>query len=95
MQGNIDVVLLLLSRNVVDAGHTLFFSRKRLGLSTTELVLIFAQALETTLAAGILRGGVGRGGAEIEGFAEDFVGEDRIGGGWRMEFGEKRMSRVF
>ncbi len=80
MQRNIDVVLLLLFWNIVDARYTLFFRRQGLGLSATELVFIFAQPLETTLAARVLRGRVGRGGAEMERLVEDFIGEDRIGG---------------
>ncbi len=80
MQRNIDVVLLLLFWNIVDARYTLFFRRQGLGLSATELVFIFAQPLETTLAASVLRGRVGRGGAEMERLVEDFIGEDRIGG---------------
>ncbi len=80
MQRNIDVVLLLLFWNIVDARYTLFFRRQGLGLSATELVFIFAQPLETTLAASVLRGRVGRGGAEMERLVEDFIREDRIGG---------------
>ncbi len=80
MQRNIDVVLLLLFWNIVDARYTLFFRRQGLGLSATELVFTFAQPLETTLAASVLRGRVGRGGAEMERLVEDFIGEDRIGG---------------
>lgn len=94
MQWNIDVVLLLLFGDIVDARYTLFFRRQGLRLSATELVFIFAQSLETTLAAGVLRGKVGRSGAEMQGFVEDFIGEDRIRGRWRMDFGEERMSRM-
>jgi len=80
MQRDIDVVRLLLFWNIVDARYTLFFRRQGLGLSATELVLIFAQPLETTLAASVLRGGIGRGRAEMERLVEDFIREDRIGG---------------
>ena len=43
-------------------------------------MLFFAEALEPACGAGVLRCGIWGCGAEMEGFVEDFIGEDRGGG---------------
>lgn len=52
----------------------------------------FAEAEEAPLGSGILRCGVGGGGAQVEGFLEDFGCKDGIGGCWRVGAGEEGTS---
>lgn len=54
----------------------------------------FAEAEEASLRPGILRCRVGRGGAQVEGFVEDFACEDCIGECGRVGAGEEGVSDV-
>lgn len=54
----------------------------------------FAEAEKAPPGSGILRGGVGGGRAQVEGFVEDFGGEDCVGGCWRVGTGEEGMRDV-
>ncbi len=94
MQRHINLVLPRRVRNLVDARISLFLCRQTLHLLAPLRLLLLPQALDSSFGSGILRCGVWRCGAEVEGFVEDFIDEDGSSEGGGVGLAEEIMRDV-